>query len=90
MDDDRCQDDFCTDEQLIAGQLGVGFLTNQPIFTSTKINKYINEMNTTLLNKLEYSAFCQSRPDLEQCSGDDNTAAISFFIKNPFADFAEV
>lgn len=52
MDDDRCQDDFCTDEQLIAGQLGVGFLTNQPIFTSTKINKYINEMNTTLLNKL--------------------------------------
>lgn len=77
--------------------MGVGFLTKQSIFTSTKIDKYINQLNLTLLNSIEYSAFCDSRPDLEQCSGDDNTAAISFFIvdddhpfSNPFSQFDQV
>lgn len=87
LDDDRCSDDFCTDEQLLAAQLGVGFLTKQTIFTSTKIDKYINQLNTTLLNSIQYNAFCTSHPQLQPCSGDDNTAAISFFIKNPFGKY---
>lgn len=42
LDDDLCGDEFCTEEELMAAQLGVGFLTKQSLFISTSIDKNIN------------------------------------------------
>lgn len=42
LDDDKCADDLCSDDELMAAQMGVGFLTKQTIFPSTAIGKPIN------------------------------------------------
>lgn len=75
---------FCSDDQLVSLQLTTGYLTNSPIMGKLSLNKLFNQLNSSYPRSIEYSAFCDSRPDL---SCIDKKNAIITFDNQVFNNF---
>ena len=83
----ECEEDFCSNAELLAAQLGFSFLTSDELFEGFSLEKTTKEFNGTLLNDIQYQSFCDANPDL-QCL--DSSYIVPFFSQNRFGSFEDV
>lgn len=72
-------DPFCKDEQLIGFQLLTGGLTNSAAFVNVNLQETMRDVNSTLLNDIEFNIFCP------ECMPDDNY--LDFFAQKILGNF---
>lgn len=73
----KCSQASCSNHELAAFQIADAFLTSDPLFSSLNINTSIKGLNSTFLNEVEYSKFCQRNSANFKCMSKSNM--IKFF-----------